>query len=360
MPFRDPEPTHQPVLNHVSPRIRDFVFWETRSLNEWLNKCPDWEEFETVHPNRALYPNHILAAVAEAGEGNVRLAWAANRTEQEAYNYEVVENPGGNRWPQLRQVWVIRRSAYTRGMAVAGPPAGIGGVWTRIDDQERKLDDPALDAVFVRLDVTYEDHTLDLHGLELDSETGKVIPFTIEKVPAGTAGADTGATGLHSVIDPLNVYWSLKTTRKASALVDDSLTWETSEAFAWPPVLTQWEYWNIDNLSGISFFYKEYFGEVKCVNLLEWSQQPPVGFTPTAMNPTGINWQTPVVAVNMRSCLHDWLFVTATRAGVTIRHDSFATDPIDWPDVVIRRPSVRPHPRGGWLTHTKTFHKPGT
>jgi hypothetical protein len=187
-----------------------------------------------------------------------------------------------------------------------------------------------------------------------------VLPVTVSKVPACTAGQATDSAGLFATVDPLNVYWALKTTRKASALVDDSREWWSSESFPWPPVLTQWQYWQEGERAGFNAYYKEYFGEVKVKNVLAWFAAPPPEPTITPLVPTGITWQTPVGSWNVRSSLHGAVTGSYVGPSLTLTLNLVATTPEDWPDTVVRVPLVQPHPRGGWLRHTKEFYKPGT
>lgn len=206
-------PTHvKRVLDFISPKIGDFIFYE-RVKAELVNKPTGLmpADYGGAHGLASVYPDHKMVAVKpDPEEGWVRVYYAKERANQEAYNYEV-DAPLDDDWPRLVQTWVILRSAYTGpGMSVTAPPA-LGKTWTRTGDVERRTGDEITDSLFVVLRVFYRDISTVLVDWEQDPETRDTVK--IERQIVSGMAVPTFATGTEVTQKALGTGFSLRVTR---------------------------------------------------------------------------------------------------------------------------------------------------
>ena len=85
-----PPPRKQRVLNFVSPKVADIIFYELRD-----GRLPQYKTtpaYGTAHPDKRKYPNHKLVFVTPATaseDGWQKWYYAASRESQDDYNFEI-------------------------------------------------------------------------------------------------------------------------------------------------------------------------------------------------------------------------------------------------------------------------------
>jgi hypothetical protein len=98
----------------VTPKVADILFYETIDVQRTGVAVPD---YGTAHPDTVKWPNHKLVHVSQ-DEGDsqfYRYYYAADRSSQDDYNYELQEGK------ELTRTYVIPREDYPTELPV---PAG--------------------------------------------------------------------------------------------------------------------------------------------------------------------------------------------------------------------------------------------
>lgn len=245
----------------------------------------------------------------------------------------------------------------------AGDPLAAGAIL-------ESTANPVTGVIGQKLTTTFAGSKSPVSGYKLDPHTGELYPYTRELVPAGTAGVALDASGVVSEVDPINPYWSVKTTRKTTAL--QSRSWWSHENYYWPPVLDVFNFSGItrrgnpDYIDGYVTHYRlkdAYNGPCKTEVLEEWSNVPFAASTPLMMIPEAMVWEGPLTRGAIPRCLHPEIEFTET-TGTT--HPRFAylvatftfaaTNFTDWP-ATISQQTVSPF-QGGYRRVTYTHYKP--
>lgn len=139
---------------------------------------------------------------------------------QAVYNYEVEDGTGPDKWPRLKQTFVLLRSGYTKGMAVTAPPAASGTGWTRTGEREANIPDERLHALFVVLEVFYSTTAATRTDYKFNPETGTLIT-TVAAWVANTAGAPpvpAQSSGVNVTQEQVSELWSLRLTETNAAV----------------------------------------------------------------------------------------------------------------------------------------------
>jgi hypothetical protein len=217
-----------------------------------------------------------------------------------------------------------------------------------------------------------------LERWELDPTTGGLIQITQEVVPAGTAGAAMHpTTGVYSEIDPVNPFWSIKTTRKATDLGSgaDAISYQSVVDYSWPAVLL-----NLPDFDGViskaghlvRLLYdvnlrEGYSGPCRALITESWTATPVSYGAPIAMQPTEIKFNFPLTGLfEIPACLHPAITLTET---IGSSHPTLAqtntvitfaaTNYTDWPSSIIASAVQTPY-RGGYSQKQVLVYKPGT
>ena len=205
-----------------------------------------------------------------------------------------------------------------------------------------------------------------LTSWEFDQETGQIFPVTQELVLTGTdEGSPIGVDGIYAEIAPYNAYWDIKTTRKATGLLDER-SYQSFIHYTWPAVLLELNFYAILKESNGSDYVDRYGYDVDirstyagpCLaNVTEgWSSEPPAGLGngPTIMQPKEANWSFILSKGQIQPTLHAAFSVyestgtTDPRYPYQIMQKNFeATNFIDWPAEITASFVVTPW-RGGY------------
>jgi hypothetical protein len=111
---------------------------------------------------------------------------------------------------------------------------------------------------------------------------------------------------------------------------------------------------------GYHYYFKSWDGDCK-INVTEtWSLTTPVLGPPTTLGATSIVFRGGLLSMSIPECLHPLVtaFEFSSSEGISVRIDYPATNYTDWPETLTLTPSVRPHPKGGYVTTTWTVFKP--
>lgn len=216
-----------------------------------------------------------------------------------------------------------------------------------------------------------------LEAWEQDSLTGGLVQVTQEVVAAGTPGVPLDpVTGVFSEISPVNPFWSIKTTRKATDLGvgDDSISYGTVVNYTWPDVLVGVNFFAVEAKNGylIRFGYdvvmKEgYAGPCKALVTESWQPTPFTLPSVVDMQTSGIFFDFPMTRkFSIAACLHPAITLTETvgsnhptLAPAVTTKTFAATNYIDWPDSIIASLSQQMY-RGGYHQKRIVVYKPGT
>lgn len=287
-----------------------------------------------------------------------------------------------------------------------GDPGVIPGRWSAVlgaitETQKVPLDvaPTPLSAVTVASSVQQRDNTNErlLTTVELGSPTGKsivdeeydeltgeVMDVTEIFVPAGTSGTALASDGTYSTVRQLNEQWSLKTTRKATALT--TRNYMRSEYVSLPRVLTTFNavaftdkarLYPYADSSAIDRYYKttggniiyagleidftDYSGEYEITVTETWQNTKFLSLTFQRFRPKGFYWTTPFNTGSVPDCLHAAVTITGT-TGTT--HPKYALTswnyvfPATSPTTVTGTYNLsdRQEPfKGGWLRTTRNI-----
>lgn len=152
MPVRrgqQPAPKRQRVLTFVSPNVADILFYETVDAQRVGTNIPT---YGTKHPDSARWPDHELVFVQQDGQDGqlYRYYYAATRTAQDTYNYEIRDGS------ELIRTYVIKRADYPSELPV--PDGGtLDSVFTDygfVGDSIKSIGDP-LSGVYIAVQRRY-------------------------------------------------------------------------------------------------------------------------------------------------------------------------------------------------------------
>lgn len=120
-----PSKERYPILDHPTPRLADWVFYEIRE-SRLAGNNPEKDgynaDYGDKHPEPTRYPNHELVFIAPHDqEGTYRWYYAAERANQDEYNYDI-QYPynGDTNYPRYVRFYLVKGDAYT--------PASLGDV----------------------------------------------------------------------------------------------------------------------------------------------------------------------------------------------------------------------------------------
>lgn len=181
---QQPAPQRQKVLTFVSPNVADILFYETVDAQRVGKEIP---AYGTKHPDSNRWPDHELVFVQQdSQDGQIyRYYYAANRTSQDTYNYELRDGS------ELIRTYIIKRADYP-----AELPAPDGGtldsVFTDygfVGDSIKSLGDP-LSGVYIAVQRRYVvpetvEYTYDANIEGTITVTKTIVPSGYDLVAEG-------------------------------------------------------------------------------------------------------------------------------------------------------------------------------
>lgn len=204
-----------------------------------------------------------------------------------------------------------------------------------------------------------------LNGFDFDEATGLLLPTTDQVVAAGTAGVALDSGGNYSTVTPLNTVWSIKSTRKATALTTRSFA--KGEFVSLPRVLTVFEAVAFNDASGFigtaGYYHvlKDYSGAYDVTVTETWSATAHTGLSITQLRPEGFSWLTPFDSGTIPPCLHGAITISGTTGTdnpdwqfATWNWVFAATTPSSLSGNIVLVDTQQPW-RGGYLRHKETI-----
>ncbi len=347
------------VNTFITP-VKDIVFYELHD-----SKADTSPDYGTAHPDMD-FTSYQLAHVSPVDDtGMQRWYYAVTLEDQHRYNYEYDRGTAGNQWPVLKQIFFVPRSTAVGTVYTRPTVTGVDFTpFTKVSEHIARTDDKVLDGLFHVVELEYEWHT-DLIGYEIDTETGHVFPVITEKVPAGAVGASVDSDGFGSEVTPINVDFSIRTTRKFVGMATETRSYESIDNFSWPPVLlgidldvitdpTQTEIVRV--LVNNVWKTRGYNGPCRMLVTEDWGLAAPTVEIPPQMILTPIEYNGLFFDLRVEPCLHPAIYYQETTGTESSRYAYFgktriwsATNFLDWPESMIVRSSPQPF-RGGYLT----------
>lgn len=121
----NPAPQRQRLRAWPTPKVADVIFRQT--FESTRTAVP---AYGTPHPDTATYPNHKLvhAKVVDDQGLFLELWYAADRSNQEDYNYSLTFPYGGNpNYPRITRTYILPRSPAPLALGSADPGGSMFG-----------------------------------------------------------------------------------------------------------------------------------------------------------------------------------------------------------------------------------------
>jgi hypothetical protein len=121
----NPAPQRQRLRSWPTPKVADVIFRQT--FESTRTAVP---AYGTAHPDSATYPNHKLvhAKVVEDQGLFLELWYAADRSNQEDYNYSLTFQYGGNpNYPRITRTYILPRSPAPLALGSEDPGGSMFG-----------------------------------------------------------------------------------------------------------------------------------------------------------------------------------------------------------------------------------------
>ena len=248
------------VFTYVSPNQDDFIFYELVDRKNESIEPANLPSIGDAHPE---YTSHkfVVAVPADSRGDYYRYYYAADRTNQDAYNWQhSTADLGGNRYDSVRRTYVVTRSAYKKSVPniSSAMPTYVDDPFTSTDEyilvsrRQAQLSgaDAELTNLFV-LEVREYIKRVPLVQTKFDEAFNKTLTTTVTLLHKSedplSQTKELDSTGYVTDVNQLTAEWFTKTERQvmnvgASGLVRDFLT---TENYYWPPVLNgfQTENW---------------------------------------------------------------------------------------------------------------------
>lgn len=183
----NPAPGRRRVLTFATPAIDDLIFYELKD-----SKLPENapKAYGTKHPDRNKYPDHVLVYIAPAMESDpdwVRWYYAAERADQDDYNFEI----DGDEY--LTRTYIVPRADYLDGVSFPEPSQGTADAvfasFNYVGQNIRRIGQQELDSIFVVVQRNYLNDGSTLSVSESGTPRG-------EESTALTLGANATSTAL--------------------------------------------------------------------------------------------------------------------------------------------------------------------
>lgn len=377
-----------------TPDLSDYLFSE-RISSEAPQANVDCLAYGTPHPDTLKYPNHILVYVSneepdKTGKKFITLYYAADRENQDTYNFVFQGFAGGGKYKTITRNYLIRRDDWEANGSLSGDlpdispgdPDPQATTDTRFEnyvyfgDSMQTTGSQELDSVYVMVTRMFRIHCV-LTGSEFDSNTGNTYEYSeaVFLTDASTAEIDAilGATvsGEHRTRQAINCDWMV-VRQRVHLDVGFSRSYYTYKPYYWPPVL-QGLYtfpWNHENgsivaISNVNLFKRDAYNGLTKMRIQESfvasssdPSDPDDPMIPHAIRHDGYKFN-----VSIPACLHGG-FNTFESYGSGPVTGSFeivhpATHYTDWPASLVIESTASPY-KGGYILRKVTAYRPET
>lgn len=201
----NPASVRQRVLQHVSPKVADTLFYVTKE-----GRRVDVPDYGTPHPDATNFPDHVLCWLEQADDQGAFWHWwyIVPRKDQDDYNWEFTKSDiGGTKFDAVKRTYVSLREGLDLTTPAPGavmtntPSAVFSGTFILADRREVRTDDPKIDSLFVIEERTYIKRVVMIQN-DYDETFGgnlqstQTLYYTGESVSASTAQrAGSSVTG---------------------------------------------------------------------------------------------------------------------------------------------------------------------
>lgn len=183
-----------------TPNFLDLIVLEvvSRKLEDYVELA-----YGTFHPLPAFSATHRLVFQVEQSEELVIRYYAADRPDQDAYNYNISYSAESNAHPIYPRDYIVRRSQYAVIAKLTADPMFAAALLVK-EDMVEDTGDPRIDSLYVRVRRIYET----LPGPELirkgyDVPTGAKTRIVKQRVVTATA---VTVLGTSRVFDGVTMY----------------------------------------------------------------------------------------------------------------------------------------------------------
>lgn len=384
-----------------TPLVGDILFFELRDCTR-----TEFPEYGTRHPNTAKWPNHRLVHIEEDGKGSdregvFRFYYAADRENQDLYNFEFTQaDIGGTKFDAVARSYVTLRDTFKESnVELASPmpdvPMGMfaSDEYILAERRQQRIGQQELDSLYIAEQFVYIKRVA-LTQVDYDEQFGEPITTTQrlyykDEIVIGKNTANP-KTAAELFADSSDSYWGLQANgyeregRQLSAnwyaiterqIIPTTLltgrTYSSTVDFSWPAVLGEilidtWERKDggYEQYVRPQFAKEAYSGPCKGTVVERFYLNPPSSLTIETLQPLPINISNPLFSISVGPTLHakfDLPVSTGTNhpvytytAGI---YRVTATSPEKWPPSLVVEDDVRPF-RGGWLRQTVTIQPP--
>ncbi len=375
-----------------TPDLSDYLFSE-RISSEAPQANVDCLAYGTPHPDTLKYPNHILVYVSneepdKTGKKFITLYYAADRENQDTYNFVFQGFAGGGKYKTITRNYLIRRDDWEANGSLSGDlpdispgdPDPQAATDTRFEnyvyfgDSMQTTGSQELDSVYVMVTRMFRIHCV-LTGSEFDSNTGNTYEYSeaVFLTDASTAEIDAvlGVTvsGEHRTRQAINCDWMV-VRQRVHLDTDYSRTYTTYRNMYWPPVLGSLDapfVWNheagyiVKVCQNRTFSKNAYNGPTRMDVQESYHSSAPSLDTPSIMSPTPHQYDGYKMNINIPPCLHGNItsFENFGSGPVTGSNTvtTSATNYVSWPSSILVEDSVTPY-KGGYLRRRVTAYKP--
>lgn len=200
------------ILTWASPSVQDLVFYHERNMS-----LPEYRSFKygEPHPDKSRFPDHKLVFVSPQDEEMwSRWYYAADRENQDAYNWELVDNN------TVRRTYIVPRADYPAKFVppqVGTADPKFGGDYIFAGESVQRID-KELDALYVAVVRTYS--IPELISYQWDDSIQRTIKITKTIIKARS---QTGSQSLGKIVEiqPVDRWIDFRITSEVQWNPDD-------------------------------------------------------------------------------------------------------------------------------------------
>ena len=394
-------PYRQDRKTFPTPLVGDILFFELRDCTR-----TEFPAYGTPHPDRKKWPSHKLVFISEDGagsdrEGVFRFYYAAEREDQDLYNFEFTQaDIGGTNFDAVARTYVTLRSQFAEDaveMASTMPASVVGGFdnteYILAERKVQRIGQQELDSLYVVEQRVYIKRVV-LTQVDYDEQFGEPLVTTQrlyykDEVVVGL-NTENPRTAAELFADSSDAYWGLQangymregkqltanwyaiTERQVvPQLIITGRTYYSTVDFSWPAVLGSipvdtWERKDggFEQYVRPQFSKEAYSGPCKATIVERFYLNPPSSLSVENLQPLPINLSNPLFGLSIGPTLHTSFSLNVSTG---TNHPTYeytagsflvpATTPTEWPSTLTVEDDVRPF-RGGWLRQTITIRPP--
>lgn len=383
----------------VTPLVGDVLFYELRDCGR-----TEFPEYGTPHPNTKKWPDHKLVYIEEGQtdrEGVFRFYYAADRENQDLYNYEYSQaDIGGTKFDAIVRSYINTRNSFTEDsveMATVMPDIPVGKFqadeYILVERKQQRIGQKELDSIYLAEQFVYIKRVA-LTQVDYDEQFGDPLQtvqrlWYKDEIVVGKNTEDP-RTAAELFADMSDSYWGLQSNgvmregRQLSAnwyaiterqIIPPTLitgrTYYSTVDFRWPAVLGEiyvdtWERKDggFEQYVRPEFSKESYSGPCRATIVERFYLNPPSTLSLETLSPLPISLSNPLFSLSIGPTLHtgfDLSVSTGTDHPVyEYTAGTFpvpATSPTTWPSSLVVEDDVRPY-RGGWVRQTITIEPP--